>query len=164
VKQKRAGSARGLPLGPPTMIRRLPNRRHRPPVPRRRSGTSPVFDDFSFRYYTPADIAAGQPGYVGGLKYFFTTDSFARLTTAVGDPFTATDSCAGPHSDRICCQVKSVRFLASQRPDSQIPENSGEQWRARAGRVVRCIAEGWHGTALIVAKLARQFWRSMARR
>jgi hypothetical protein len=72
--------------------------------------------------------------------------------------------CAGPNSDRSCCQIKSVRILVSQRLISRIPENSGECWRDGAGRVVRCIAEGWHGTALVVAKLARQFWRSMARR
>ena len=52
-----------------------------------------------YRYYTPADIAAGQPGYVGALKYVLTPTGYAKLAAAVGDPFTATDAQAAAYAD-----------------------------------------------------------------
>ena len=52
-----------------------------------------------YRYYTPGDLAAGQPGYVGGLKYVLTPTGYAKLAAAVGDPFTATDAQAAAYAD-----------------------------------------------------------------
>ncbi len=53
-------------------------------------------DTSYYRYYTAAD--AGSIGYVHGLKYSYDTESFARLETAVGDPFTATDAQVAPYA------------------------------------------------------------------
>jgi RHS repeat-associated protein len=56
-----------------------------------------VIDTSYFRYYTEAD--AGTTGYIQGLKYYFSTDSYARLVAAVGNPLTATDAQVAPYAD-----------------------------------------------------------------
>ncbi len=53
-----------------------------------------------YRYYTAADLAAGGVGYVGGLKYQFNPESYARLVAAVGNPTTASDSAVAPYADQ----------------------------------------------------------------
>jgi RHS repeat-associated protein len=62
-------------------------------------GSSNIIDTNYFRYYTQADITNGQPGYVHGLKFAFSSDSYARLVAAVGNPTTATDSQVAPFAD-----------------------------------------------------------------
>ena len=57
-------------------------------------GSGNVLGTSYYRYYTPAD--AGSGGYVGGLKYFFSEQSYARVVAAVGDPTTASDSAVSP--------------------------------------------------------------------
>ena len=59
--------------------------------------SSNVLGTTYYRYYTPSD--ASQGGYVGGLKYFFSEQSYARLAAAVGDPTTATDSQVSAYAD-----------------------------------------------------------------
>ncbi len=59
--------------------------------------SSQVLDTSYFRYYTQAD--AGKQGYIQGLKYYFSTDSYARLVAAVGNPLTATDAKVAPYAD-----------------------------------------------------------------
>jgi hypothetical protein len=44
--------------------------------------TNNAIDTCYYRYYTPAEIAAHAPGYVGGLKFVFTADSYGRLVGA----------------------------------------------------------------------------------
>jgi RHS repeat-associated protein len=56
-----------------------------------------VLDTTYFRYYTPAD--AGTTGYVHGLKYYVTPQSYARLVAAVGTPTTATDAQVTTYAD-----------------------------------------------------------------
>jgi hypothetical protein len=60
-------------------------------------GNNNVLDTTYFRYYTPAD--AGTTGYVHGLKYYFSPQSYARLMAAVGNPTTATDGQVAPYAD-----------------------------------------------------------------
>jgi len=61
-------------------------------------GNNNVLDTSLYRYYTPAD--AGSTGYVHGLKYVFTTQSYARLGAGVTGPLTATDSQVAPYADK----------------------------------------------------------------
>jgi hypothetical protein len=58
-----------------------------------------VLDASYYRYYTSAD--AGSIGYVGGLKYAFSSDSYARLVTALGStaPPSATDAQVSAYAD-----------------------------------------------------------------
>jgi hypothetical protein len=59
-----------------------------------------VIDTSYYRYYTESD--AGTTGYIRGLKYYFSTDSYARLVAAVGSPqavLTATDDQVAPYAD-----------------------------------------------------------------
>jgi YD repeat-containing protein len=56
-----------------------------------------VIDTSYFRYYTRAD--AGTTGYIQGLKYYFSTDSYARLVAKVGNPLTASDAQVAPYAD-----------------------------------------------------------------
>ena len=55
-------------------------------------GAGNALDTSYYRYY---------PSYGGfdGLKYVFNPDSFARLSAAVADPFTATDQQVAPYAD-----------------------------------------------------------------
>ena len=56
-----------------------------------------VLDTTYYRYYTPVD--SGSTGYVHGLKYFFSPQSYDRLAAAVGNPLTATDAQVAPYAD-----------------------------------------------------------------
>lgn len=56
-----------------------------------------VIDTSYYRYYTEAD--AGTTGYIQGLKFYFSTDSYARLVAAVGNPLTASDARVAPYAD-----------------------------------------------------------------
>jgi RHS repeat-associated protein len=56
-----------------------------------------VLDTSYYRFYTEAD--AGTVGYIQGLQYYFSTDSYARLVTAVGNPFTVTAAQVAPYAD-----------------------------------------------------------------
>jgi RHS repeat-associated protein len=62
-------------------------------------GSGNILDTSYYRYYTPAD--AGNGGYVGGLKYAYGPDSYARLVTALGStpPGSATDSQVSAYAD-----------------------------------------------------------------
>jgi RHS repeat-associated protein len=60
-----------------------------------------VISELYYRYYTPMDIDNGQQGYVGGLKYTFTSDGFTKLSAIASDPFTATDDQAAPYADNF---------------------------------------------------------------
>jgi YD repeat-containing protein len=56
-----------------------------------------------FRYYTAAEVAGGANGYVGGLKYQLTPQSYARLAanlTSGTTPETATDAQLAPYADQ----------------------------------------------------------------
>ena len=61
------------------------------------SAANQVIDTSYYRYYTEDD--AGTTGYIQGLKYYFSTDSYARLVAAVGDPTTASDAQVAPYAD-----------------------------------------------------------------
>jgi RHS repeat-associated protein len=61
------------------------------------NAASQTIDTSYFRYYTEAD--AGTVGYIQGLKYYFSTASYARLVAAVGNPQTATDDQVAPYAD-----------------------------------------------------------------
>jgi RHS repeat-associated protein len=56
-----------------------------------------ILDTTYYRYYTAAD--AGTTGYMNGLKYYFSPQSYARLVAAVGNPTTATDAQVAPYAD-----------------------------------------------------------------
>jgi RHS repeat-associated protein len=56
-----------------------------------------ILDTTYYRYYTAAD--AGTTGYMHGLKYSFSPQSYARLVAAVGNPTTATDAQVAPYAD-----------------------------------------------------------------
>src|SRR5262249_47178500 len=60
-----------------------------------RDAAGNALDTNYYRYYT--DNSSG--GFVHGLKYAFSPQSFARLAAAVSDPFTATDSQVAPFAD-----------------------------------------------------------------
>ena len=60
-------------------------------------GNGNPLDTNYYRYYTSAD--AGTIGYVDGLKYSFSPQSYARLVAGVGNPFTATDTEVAPYAD-----------------------------------------------------------------
>src|SRR5262249_3654905 len=58
-------------------------------------GSGNVLDTNYYRYYQ-----AGQAnGYVHGLKYAFSADSYARLAAAFSNPLTATDAQVAPYAD-----------------------------------------------------------------
>jgi hypothetical protein len=56
-----------------------------------------VLDTTYYRYYTSAD--AGNIGYVHGLKFAFSSDSYARMSADISNPLTATDSQVAPYAD-----------------------------------------------------------------
>jgi RHS repeat-associated protein len=60
-------------------------------------GNNNVIDTTYYRYYTPAD--AGSIGYVHGLKYVFSPQSYARMAADISNPLTATDAQVAPYAD-----------------------------------------------------------------
>ncbi len=56
-----------------------------------------LIDTTYYRYYTPAD--AGSGGYVGGLKYMFQPEAYARLAAAFPNPAASSDSQVGTYAD-----------------------------------------------------------------
>lgn len=64
-------------------------------------GQGNVLSEDYYRYYTPDDIYAGAQGFVGGLAYSFSTDSFAKLAAAYADPFSATNAQVAPYADEF---------------------------------------------------------------
>lgn len=60
-------------------------------------GSNNVLGTYYYRYYTPADASTG--GYVGGLKYYFSEQSYARLAANVSNPTTASDSQVAAYAD-----------------------------------------------------------------
>lgn len=62
-----------------------------------RDANGAAIDTSYYRYY----VANGPDGYKGGLKFVFGPASFARLQSAVGDPFTATNSQVSPYADQF---------------------------------------------------------------
>jgi hypothetical protein len=60
-------------------------------------GNNNVIDVNYYRYYTSAD--AGNIGYVHGLKYVFSPQSYARLVADISNPLTATDAQVAPYAD-----------------------------------------------------------------
>jgi RHS repeat-associated protein len=64
-------------------------------------GNGHVLEENYYRYYTPADIAAGEHGFAGGLKYVFSGQSFTKLTAAVANPLAASDAQIAPYADNF---------------------------------------------------------------
>jgi hypothetical protein len=62
-----------------------------------KDGSNNTINTKYFRYYTSAD--AGTIGYVDGLKYSFSPQSYVRLAAAVSNPLTATDTQVAPYAD-----------------------------------------------------------------
>ena len=60
-------------------------------------GNNHVIDTTYYRYYTSAD--AGSIGYVHGLKYVFSPQSYARMAADLSNPLTATDAHVAPYAD-----------------------------------------------------------------
>jgi hypothetical protein len=60
-------------------------------------GNNNVLDTQYNRYFTPTD--AGSIGYVHGMKFSFSPQSYARLAAGVGNPLTATDAQVAPYAD-----------------------------------------------------------------
>jgi RHS repeat-associated protein len=60
-------------------------------------GNNNVIDTMYYRYYTSLD--AGTTGYVHGLKYYFSPQSYARLAADISNPLTATDAQVAPYAD-----------------------------------------------------------------
>jgi RHS repeat-associated protein len=82
-------------------------------------GSNNVLGTYYYRYYTPAD--AGSGGYVGGLKYFFSEQSYARLTAALGTTpaTTVSDSQVAPYAD------DSYQYDASHRVTEAVAQGEG---------------------------------------
>ena len=82
-------------------------------------GSGDVLDTCYYRYYTPAD--AGSTGYVGGLKYAFGPESYARLVTALGStaPTAATDSQVSAYADNY------FEYDSSRRATKEIAQGAG---------------------------------------
>jgi RHS repeat-associated protein len=76
-----------------------------------------VIDTSYYRYYTEDD--AGTTGYIQGLKYYFSTDSYARLVAAVGNPLTATDSQVAPYADNY------FQYDSQQRVSEAVVQGQG---------------------------------------
>jgi YD repeat-containing protein len=78
-----------------------------------------VLDTRYYRYYTSAD--AGSIGYVGGLKYAFGPESYARLVTALGStaPTSATDSQVSAYADNY------FEYDSRQRVTKEIAQGAG---------------------------------------
>jgi RHS repeat-associated protein len=60
-----------------------------------KDGAGNVLDTRYFRYYVSGD----SNGYVSGLKYVFTPESYARLNAVYSDPTTATNAQVAPYAD-----------------------------------------------------------------
>ncbi len=82
-----------------------------------KDGAGNVLDTTYYRYYTPADI--GTTGYVGGLKYVFHPDSYARLAAAVSAPTAGTDAQVAPYADAY------YEYDGSQRVAKAITQGTG---------------------------------------
>jgi RHS repeat-associated protein len=76
-----------------------------------------ALDTSYYRYYTAAD--AGSTGYTHGLKYAFSTDSYARLAAAVGNPLAATDSQVAPYADNY------FEYDAQRRVTKEVAQGKG---------------------------------------
>jgi RHS repeat-associated protein len=76
-----------------------------------------VIDTSYYRYYTEDD--AGTTGYIQGLKYYFSTDSYARLTAAVGNPLTASDAQVAPYADNY------FQYDSQQRVSEAVVQGQG---------------------------------------
>jgi hypothetical protein len=76
-------------------------------------GTGNPIDTDYYRYYTPADAGTG---YVHGLKYVFSADSYARLRGAVGDPLTnnETDTQVATYADYYFQYNQSQKVTAEK--------------------------------------------------
>jgi hypothetical protein len=77
-----------------------------------------VIDTSYYRYYTSAD--AGTIGYVHGLKYVFSPQSYARMAADISNPLTATDSQVAPYADDYYQYVPS-----SQQVSEAVIQGSG---------------------------------------
>jgi YD repeat-containing protein len=78
-----------------------------------------------YRYYTPADLAGGQQGYIGGLKYSIETDSYSKLTAVYSNPFTATDAQVAPFANHFFAYDSSQRAIEETAADSGSSSNNG---------------------------------------
>lgn len=74
-------------------------------------GDGNVLGEDYYRYYTPTDLADGANGFVGGLKYSFSADSFAKLAAAYSDPFAATDAQVAIYADQYYEYDSSRRVI-----------------------------------------------------
>jgi RHS repeat-associated protein len=76
-----------------------------------------AIDTSYYRYYTDAD--AGAIGYIQGVKYYYSTASYARLVAAVGDPRTATDDQVAPYADNY------FEYDSQQRVSKEVAQGQG---------------------------------------
>src|SRR5439155_4923443 len=74
-----------------------------------------VLETRYYRYYVSGD----SNGYVHGLKYSFSPQSYARLAAAVPNPFTATDAAVAVYSDDY------FQYDANQRVTEAIVQGQG---------------------------------------
>jgi RHS repeat-associated protein len=69
-----------------------------------------VIDTAYNRYYTPSD--AGGIGYVHGLKYVFSPQSYARMTADISNPQAATDAQVAPYADDSYQYIPSTQQVS----------------------------------------------------
>jgi hypothetical protein len=69
-----------------------------------------VIDVTYYRYFTPSD--AGNIGYVHGLKYVFSPQSYARMAADISNPLTATDAQVAPYSDAYYQYIPSTQQVS----------------------------------------------------
>jgi hypothetical protein len=64
-------------------------------------GSGNILDNVYYRYYTAAGVAAGQVGYVGGIKLVVNAEAYGRLAAdpAVANPLTASDAKVKEYAD-----------------------------------------------------------------
>jgi hypothetical protein len=84
-------------------------------------GSGNVLNTSYYRYYTQADLNNGQAGYLDGLKYVFSPDSYDRLTSALGTNVSSlTDAQVAPYADNY------FQYDSSQRVTQEVAQGAGD--------------------------------------
>ena|GEM_PF-2414997 len=81
-------------------------------------GQGHALDTSYFRYYTTLDAPSG--GYVHGLKYYFSPESYARMAAALGNPLTAADSAVLQYADDF------LQYDSAKRVSKIVIQGQGE--------------------------------------
>lgn len=93
-----------------------------------RNGQSGIVDRSYYRYYTEEDIEIdGEPGFIGGLKYVVSTDSYERMQAAGLNPTEISDTRLAQYADNYFEYVEFVTLdeVSEFRVSKEIAQGAG---------------------------------------